>query len=220
MKQMKNQKGFTLVEIAIVLVIIGLLLGGVLKGQELIENGKVKNAATTIQAIIAAYNGYTDRYRRLAGDDGPLATLQARSASWATITVAGGNDGVVNVGDSPWNNATAERVAFFQHLRAGGFITGNPASIGGELLPRNPWGGLVSVSNAANQGRATTRILQVCLSNVPGKAAVALDTQFDDGRPNLGGLRATQGGNNVDPAGAAPAAYSEDQLYSICSDIM
>ena len=41
---MRNkQSGFTLVEIAIVLVIIGLLLGGVLKGQELINSAKVKN---------------------------------------------------------------------------------------------------------------------------------------------------------------------------------
>ncbi len=220
MKQMKNQKGFTLVEIAIVLVIIGLLLGGVLKGQELIENGRVKNAASTIQAVAASYNGYTDRYRKLAGDDGPLATLQARGNNWAVITSAGTNDGIINVADSPWNTGTAERIAFFQHLRAGGFITGNPADIGGNLLPRNPWGGLVSVSNAANQGRATTRILQVCLSNVPGKAAVALDTQLDDGRPNLGGFRATQGGENANPAGAAAAAYSEDQLYTICTDIM
>ena len=40
----KQQSGFTLVEIAIVLVIIGLLLGGVLKGQELINSAKVKPA--------------------------------------------------------------------------------------------------------------------------------------------------------------------------------
>ena len=59
----KAQSGFTLVEIAIVLVIIGLLLGGVLKGQELIENGRVKNAANDMNGIVAAYNSYLDRYR-------------------------------------------------------------------------------------------------------------------------------------------------------------
>jgi prepilin-type N-terminal cleavage/methylation domain-containing protein len=48
----KAQSGFTLVEIAIVLVIIGLLLGGVLKGQELIENGRVKNAANDMNGIV------------------------------------------------------------------------------------------------------------------------------------------------------------------------
>ncbi len=40
---MQRQHGFTLVEIAIVLVIIGLLLGGVLKGQEMIENARIKS---------------------------------------------------------------------------------------------------------------------------------------------------------------------------------
>ena len=83
----RAQSGFTLVEIAIVLVIIGLLLGGVLKGQELIENGRVKSAAADMNGISAAYNSYLDRYRRLPGDDGPtLAVLTARGGSWTTIT--------------------------------------------------------------------------------------------------------------------------------------
>ena len=47
----RNQSGFTLIEIAIVLVIIGLLLGGVLKGQELINSAKVKNLATDFRNI-------------------------------------------------------------------------------------------------------------------------------------------------------------------------
>ncbi|WP_130538032.1 prepilin-type N-terminal cleavage/methylation domain-containing protein [Thiomicrorhabdus indica] len=57
----KKQKGFTLVEIAIVLVIIGLLLGGVLKGQELIENSKVKSVTSDFENITAAYYAYRDR---------------------------------------------------------------------------------------------------------------------------------------------------------------
>ncbi|CAN6133542.1 Prokaryotic N-terminal methylation site [Methylophilaceae bacterium] len=44
----KQQLGFTLIELAIVLVIIGLLLGGVLKGQELINSAKVKSMATDV----------------------------------------------------------------------------------------------------------------------------------------------------------------------------
>ena len=64
-----RQAGFTLVEIAIVLVIIGLLLGGVLKGQELIENSKTKAVVNDMKAIQAAYNGYIDRYKFLPGDE-------------------------------------------------------------------------------------------------------------------------------------------------------
>ena len=61
MKKLDNQKGFTLVEIAIVLVIIGLLLGGVLKGQELIENAKVKSLAQELDNATAAYYAFNDR---------------------------------------------------------------------------------------------------------------------------------------------------------------
>ena len=57
-----NQGGFTLVEIAIVLVIIGLLLGGVLKGQELINSAKVKNMVNDFRTASALLYGYQDRF--------------------------------------------------------------------------------------------------------------------------------------------------------------
>ena len=72
---MKNkQSGFTLIEIAIVLVIIGLLLGGVLKGQEMINNGKIKRAINDVNGISAAYYSYLDRYAAFPGDDANAAT--------------------------------------------------------------------------------------------------------------------------------------------------
>ena len=75
-----KQSGFTLVEIAIVLVIIGLLLAGVLKGQELIENSKIKSIVNDMKAVQAAYNGYLDRYKAIPGDE-TLATAAARGWS-------------------------------------------------------------------------------------------------------------------------------------------
>ena len=69
----KQQSGFTLVEIAIVLVIIGLLLGGVLKGQELITQAKIKNVANDLNGMSAAVYGYQDRYKRFPGDDNGAA---------------------------------------------------------------------------------------------------------------------------------------------------
>lgn len=62
MQTQNKQKGFTLIEIAIVLVIIGLLLGGVLKGQELIKSAKIKAAAADVNAYSVALIGYQDRY--------------------------------------------------------------------------------------------------------------------------------------------------------------
>jgi len=219
MKLVRNEKGFTLVEIAIVLVIIGLLLGGVLKGQELINNGKVKRAANDIGGVVSGFYSYTDRYNRTAGDDGPLATLTARGGSWTTVTQAGNNNGVIAVTAAQTFNGQGDNDNFWQHLRAAGFITGNPSLAGAAALPRNPFGGLMGITNAAVMANGADIFPgnKVCLSEVPGKLAVNLDNQFDDGAPNRGTLRATTGvtGANTIPGNAA-ATYNETAVYTIC----
>ena len=71
---MKKESGFTLIELAIVLVIIGLLLGGVLKGQELINSAKVKNMANDFKNIQIQIYSYQDKFRALPGDDKAATT--------------------------------------------------------------------------------------------------------------------------------------------------
>ena len=79
----QNQKGFTLVEIAIVLVIIGLLLGGVLKGQELITNSKIKGVTGDLEGIAAAYYAYQDRTGRIPGwNDNNNGEINDDQAFW------------------------------------------------------------------------------------------------------------------------------------------
>jgi prepilin-type N-terminal cleavage/methylation domain-containing protein len=217
MQPTSRQRGFTLVEIAIVLVVIGLLLGAILKGQELIENSRVKNAINEVNGIKAAHNAYLDRFKRLPGDDGPLATLTARGGNWTGVTAAGNNNGVLAVTAGQTFTAGGEGAAYFQHLRAAGYLTGDHTAAGVAALPRNAFGGLTGVTNAAVLGYAQATLM-VCQGSVPGKAAAAIDTQIDDGRPNSGNVRATQGTGNVAPAAAA-GAYSEAQSYTICSAI-
>lgn len=212
-----KQSGFTLIEIAIVLVIIGLLLGGVMKGQELITSSRVKAAVKDIDGVSAAYQGYIDRYRRLPGDDGPTAALVARGVAWANV-VGGDNDGLLEVTNAQTFTGAGEGDNFWQHLRAAGFLNGNPADAGAAAPPRNVFSGLIGITEAGVAG--STAGYKVCLSQVPGKAALALDTQFDDGVPNSGSTWATLGvvGVNTEP-GAAAAAYNEDNQYTICRAI-
>src|SRR5476651_2427646 len=123
---MRKQSGFTLIEIAIVLVIIGLLLGGVLKGQELITAARVRNLAAQIDGVKIAYLGFQDRYRALPGDyaDAQAATNIPGAAGSAT-------KGCTNAGTcangkiDPTAGADTESILAWHQLSRSGFITGN-----------------------------------------------------------------------------------------------
>lgn len=217
-KNMNKQKGFTLIEIAIVLVIIGLLVGGVLQGQELIENSRVKQAVKDMNGTAAAIFAYQDRYGRMPGDDGNAATLTARGASWVGVG-AGDADGRLEITANRTFAGNAESGAFWQHLKAAGFISGNPADAGLLTMPTNAWGGLMGVTTGA-MGAGLTGT-KVCLSQVPGSSAIAIDNELDDGLGASGRVRATLGasGVNTNPSNAAGPIYSEDNVYTVCSRI-
>ncbi|WP_319380839.1 prepilin-type N-terminal cleavage/methylation domain-containing protein [Thiomicrorhabdus sp.] len=63
-----RQRGFTLIEIAIVLVIVGLLIGGALKGQEMLQNAKLKSLIQDLDGVTAAHYAYQERMGEMAGD--------------------------------------------------------------------------------------------------------------------------------------------------------
>jgi prepilin-type N-terminal cleavage/methylation domain-containing protein len=220
---MKVQKGFTLVEIAIVLVIIGLLLGGILKGQEMITQAKIKNIMSDFSGISAAYHGYQDRYRAIPGDD-PGAT-----ARW-TLGIAAPASGVFGNGvvSGAYGSTTAndESRLFWLHLRSAGFVSGT-----GQQQPFNAVTGLLGVQtgDAVTAGTGPTLTtggngftgLIICSANLPDKIAIAVDTQMDDGASTTGTVRAMlQTGVNP-PVGAAQVAgpaYVENgtNTYLIC----
>jgi len=61
MQKIRNMKGFTLVEVAIVLVIVGLVIFGVLKGQEMVKQGKIKKVMNQKNDLTAAVFTYQDK---------------------------------------------------------------------------------------------------------------------------------------------------------------
>jgi prepilin-type N-terminal cleavage/methylation domain-containing protein len=218
-----TQSGFTLVEIAIVLVIIGLLLGGVLKGTELIENAKVKKAVNEINGMTSAFYAYQDRYKQLPGDDGPVLNITSRGGPWAGL--GGGNaDGILTSPLAQTFNPTAaaESQLLWQHLRAASLIAGDPTGTGVANLPKNAFGGLLGFTSVAVGAAPTISARVICLSQVPGKSAAAIDIQIDDGNGNTGKVRGITGavGANTPPSGAAgPTVYAETAVYTLCAQM-
>jgi len=184
----RNQSGFTLIEIAIVLVIIGLLLGGVLKGQELINSAKVKNLATDFKNVPIYIYGYQDKYKALPGDDAQAVTHL--SVAGASGVVNGNGNGVIN---GEWNsiNPADESFQFWQQIRLAGFGPGATNQTDAAYIPRNAVGGIIGVTNALSDKPISTMsgTYIVCSSSIPFKFAKQLDTTLDDGNTATGSLQ-------------------------------
>lgn len=145
---MKN-KAFTLVELAIVMTIIGLLIGGVLKGQELLENARINTAGATIKASTAATLTFRDIYKAMPGDMlNPASFIQNCTA--APCNVSGDGDGTVC---GPSGNWCLEVPRYWLHLAKAGLIGGIDPNVTFSGTTYFPTGGL---ADFAIGGKLTT----------------------------------------------------------------
>ena len=184
---MRKQAGFTLIEIAIVLVIIGLLLGGVLKGQELITSARVRNLISQQDGIKAAYFGFLDRFRALPGDYSLAAT------NIANVLPAANGNGNGQIRTILLGDAIDEHIAVWDHLSHAGFINGSytyavlpetPATV-----PANPYVRYIQVIYDAVYGTAAgaPRHNIKTGNGIPSEILSEIDRKIDDGNP-IGGV--------------------------------
>lgn len=202
-----RERGFTLVELSIVLVIIGLLIGAVLKGQELIDSARLKSQQTQMQSYLTATNIFRDRYNALPGDFN-LAQSRLGTATSGGFAIADGNAN----GNIDGNGSTGEAQQFWAHLMASDLVTGLSGTTYtvGAMLPAGKIGGAVNALNQNINGSGTVNWLRLGTPTAAGATTTTLmtaaqigelDTQFDDGAPGSGDIQ-TNSTTNCVTAGA------------------
>ncbi|MDQ7988749.1 MAG: prepilin-type N-terminal cleavage/methylation domain-containing protein [Candidatus Dactylopiibacterium sp.] len=194
--------GFTLVELAVVLIIIGLLLGGVLQGQELIHGAKAKAVATDFRNVTTMLAAYQDRFRALPGDDrGAAAQLGA--------TTSGNGNGLI---EGTWDSTAPadESARAWQHLRLANLAKGEltpPAP--GDWEPHNADGGRLGLQSTTPFPGMRGRLF-ICQGGLSGRIARQVDMTLDDGKPDQGAMRFGAA------LGAAASNVDDDATYVAC----
>jgi prepilin-type N-terminal cleavage/methylation domain-containing protein len=214
----RAQRGFTLVEIAVVLLIVGLLLGGVLKGAELVASARVSNLAQSVNGYQAAVLGFQDRYRRQPGDSNTAAAMVGNGAVNCATSC---NDGTI----TPWANTSLVN----NHLSAAGFYKGPALNVETNAAPTpvgyqtNSNGGAMfvafwSVFSVAGGGNsAVNRNAIYTGSNLSSKLLAEFDRKTDDGNAWTGSVRSAWPGSGVNVCWDAAGAWREDAPAETCA---
>jgi prepilin-type N-terminal cleavage/methylation domain-containing protein len=223
----RTQKGFTLIEIAIVLIIIGLLLGGVMKGQELINGAKAKAMAGDFRNVPIFIYSYQDKFRALPGDD-PAAQMHLGAAATQVATVAAGGGAGNGRLDGFWDSVSAADESFvvWQHVRLAGLAPGTTRTDAAGYRPTNADGGAIGIESIHQPGGAYVGGLGgtylICSSGILGRLARQIDLMLDDGNGATGQVRIVPGSGYVRNAGpgldnaADPASIGDTSQYTVC----
>jgi prepilin-type N-terminal cleavage/methylation domain-containing protein len=190
----KRSSGFTLIEMAIVLVIVGLLIGGVLGGQQLIQSARVRNLISQQDGVKAAFFGFQDRYRGLPGDYSAAST----NINCGTFTCVNGNGN----GQIKTAGGVHEEILAWNHLSAAGFINGSytmdtsgVAAPAPGNTPTNPIGTYMQLVYDGQWGVSANLLDNVLKHNiktgnqVPVEIISEVDRKIDDGNPYTGSFQ-------------------------------
>ncbi len=172
----RDQAGFTLVEIAIVMVIIGLLIGGVLKGQAMIENAKVKRVVKQADEIRAAVMTFYDKYGVYPGDE-----------NLANVPPVGGDGS----GNGNGQITGTEIYEVYRDLSLAGMIGGTYN--GTSDLPKHAFGGNMDLIWVNAPGATTPPAHYLRFYNLPAEVCQEIDTKHDDGNYAAGSIVGSAG---------------------------
>ncbi len=187
-----HQSGFTLIEAALVLVVISLLIGGILKGWQMVQSARVRTVAATTTSIQSAYFAFQDRYSHVAGD---WNAVDAGNAIGQTVN--GGDDS--GRLDTPPGDPWTESNAFWEQLAKAGFIRGDyrgtPATeptLDNGLTPFNVFQRPIIIGRTLDyQGAASMHRHVMVGRGAPVGLLRELDAKLDDGEADQGKVRAT-----------------------------
>lgn len=240
----KDEKGFTLVELAIVLIIIGLLIGGILKGQELIANAQITNAVSQIKGVDGAVATFRETYAAFPGDLGNATNrIAGCDADSACDDPSNGtqNNGRIDaqIGAAPAATGGNEDFQFWQHMRVADLITGF-TGVGttvnfGQSYPSASIGGGFTVGHTTAGATGFTPVRAghyiVLTGSISGTVdaggagvltasqAARIDRKLDDGSPNSGsvyGIDAGTSGSCADDS-SVTTPYNEAQSDPLCN---
>ena len=219
------QRGFTLAEVAIVLVVIGLLIGLLLLGDGILAQSRMKFVVNQFEGLRIAVLTYQDRYGAIPGDD-------PRAASrWVGKSKNGTGDGQISglyqapppAGDPmaalTVDAASGESLNFWWHLRLAELIIAPPTPVTPVAQPLNHYSGVIGVEWAP-PGLGFPR-LAVCAANLPGEVAIGVENVLDDGDPRRGLIRAAKQSADNQPIAAADATVmafttADGDMYILC----
>ena len=207
-----NKKAFSLVELSIVLIIIGLLVGGVASGSKLIKQSKLRAQVTQINDLVQAKNTFILTYDALPGDMDNAKDFFP-SCTDATSNDCNGNGDKIVTNDSS-SDPGGENVRFPEHLMHAGIIggsytgskaTGNVYELGTSLIPAKLSGGGLSYRSHSAYGGTyngfqlglVNGVSMVLKSIVSPQDAYNIDKKYDDGLANSGDIITQDGSGDT-----------------------
>lgn len=208
-----RQRGFTLLESAVGMVIVALLLAAVLAAEALLAQSRAREFAREAASLAGAIQLYRARYGALPGDD-PDAPRR-----WPGVAGGNGNGTLGGRWDqAPPSDAAAlasgaednESLLAWWHLRRAGFLTGATEGAAATTTARL---GTSAGALGLQTGAFGMTGMVVCAGDAAGATAESIDRRLDDGSPHSGSVRA--GASTAQPA----IAYMHAERYAVCLSV-